>query len=118
MCSDAMHHLAIPTTRALSLVTTGEIVVRDMFYDGNPQPEPARSFARRAYFRAFSGFSDSYCVPELDELRVLADYVIDTHILATRGYHPEKYVRWFEEICSARRRSWSIGCEWDSCMAS
>ena len=34
LCSEAMHHLGVPTTRALSLVTTGEQVVRDMFYDG------------------------------------------------------------------------------------
>jgi uncharacterized protein YdiU (UPF0061 family) len=31
MCSEAMHHLGVPTTRALSLVSTGELVVRDMF---------------------------------------------------------------------------------------
>ncbi|HWI24516.1 MAG TPA: protein adenylyltransferase SelO family protein, partial [Lysobacter sp.] len=34
LCSEAMHHLGVPTTRALSLVRTGEEVVRDMFYDG------------------------------------------------------------------------------------
>ena len=36
VCSEAMHHLGVPTTRALSLVGTGESVIRDMFYDGNP----------------------------------------------------------------------------------
>ena len=40
LCSEAMHHLGVPTTRALSLVTTGDPVVRDMFYDGHPAPEP------------------------------------------------------------------------------
>ena len=40
LCSEAMFHLGVPTTRALSLVTTGEWVRRDMFYDGNPQLEP------------------------------------------------------------------------------
>ncbi|MDQ6620483.1 MAG: protein adenylyltransferase SelO family protein, partial [Pseudomonadota bacterium] len=34
LCSEAMHHLGVPTTRALSLVATGDEVVRDMFYDG------------------------------------------------------------------------------------
>jgi serine/tyrosine/threonine adenylyltransferase len=33
LCSEAMHHLGIPTTRALSLVTTGKLVTRDMFYE-------------------------------------------------------------------------------------
>lgn len=32
ICSEAMHHLGVPTTRALSLVGTGAQVVRDMFY--------------------------------------------------------------------------------------
>ena len=43
LCSEAMHHLGVPTTRALSLVGTGDQVVRDMFYDGNPEPEPGAS---------------------------------------------------------------------------
>src|SRR3546814_17932419 len=30
LCSAAMHHLGVPTTRALSLVGTGDEVVRDM----------------------------------------------------------------------------------------
>ncbi|MBU2430995.1 MAG: YdiU family protein, partial [Proteobacteria bacterium] len=40
LCSEAMFHLGIPTTRALSLVLTGEQVERDMFYDGHPKLEP------------------------------------------------------------------------------
>lgn len=33
LCSEAMHNLGIPTTRALCLVTTGKHVTRDMFYE-------------------------------------------------------------------------------------
>ncbi|EPS69914.1 hypothetical protein M569_04849 [Genlisea aurea] len=33
LCSEAMHSLGIPTTRALCLVTTGKSVTRDMFYE-------------------------------------------------------------------------------------
>ena len=36
VCSEAMHHLGVPTTRALSLVLTGETVERDLLYDGHP----------------------------------------------------------------------------------
>ena len=57
VCSEAMHHLGVPTTRALSLVGSGEGVVRDMFYDGHPQVEPgaivcrvAPSFLRFGHF--------------------------------------------------------------------
>ncbi|KAI3737869.1 hypothetical protein L2E82_27884 [Cichorium intybus] len=41
LCSEVIHSLGIPTTRALSLVTTGKYVTHDMFYDGNPKDEPA-----------------------------------------------------------------------------
>ena len=46
LCSEAMHHLGVPTTRALSLVGTGEAVVRDMFYDGHPRDEPGAIVCR------------------------------------------------------------------------
>ncbi|MCB0977823.1 MAG: YdiU family protein [Acidimicrobiales bacterium] len=48
LCSEAMFHLGIPTTRALSLVTTGEQVVRDILYSGNPAPEPGAIVCRVA----------------------------------------------------------------------
>ncbi|MDB5809771.1 MAG: hypothetical protein JWN94_1893, partial [Betaproteobacteria bacterium] len=48
MCSEAMHHLGVPTTRALSLTATGAMVIRDMFYDGNPEPEPGAIVCRVA----------------------------------------------------------------------
>ena len=55
--SEAMHALGVPTTRALSLVATGEPVVRDILYRGDPRPEPgavvcrvAPSFVRFGHF--------------------------------------------------------------------
>jgi uncharacterized protein YdiU (UPF0061 family) len=48
LCSEAMHHLGVPTTRALSLVATGEQVMRDMFYDGRPRLEPGAIVCRVA----------------------------------------------------------------------
>ena len=48
VCSEAMHHLGIPTTRALAVLTTGEEVMRDMFYDGHPAPEPGAVVVRVA----------------------------------------------------------------------
>ena len=48
LCSEAMHFLGVPTTRALSLVATGDIVVRDMFYNGDPQPEQGAVVCRVA----------------------------------------------------------------------
>lgn len=39
LCSEAMFHLGIPTTRALSLVGSDDTVVRDLLYDGHPRKE-------------------------------------------------------------------------------
>ena len=36
LCSEAMFHLGVPTTRSLSLMLSGDKVMRDMLYDGNP----------------------------------------------------------------------------------
>ena len=48
LMSEAMHYLGVPTTRALSLVSTGEPVLRDMFYDGHPAYEPGAIVMRVA----------------------------------------------------------------------
>lgn len=58
VASEAMAALGVPTTRALSLVATGDSVLRDMFYNGNAKEEPgavvcrvARSFIRFGTFQ-------------------------------------------------------------------
>ena len=60
LCSEAMFHLGVPTTRALSLVLTGDDVLRDMFYNGNAAYEKgaivcrvAPSFVRFGNFQIF-----------------------------------------------------------------
>jgi serine/tyrosine/threonine adenylyltransferase len=107
MCSEAMHHLGVPTTRALSLVGTGEQVVRDMFYDGNPQPEPGAIVCRVApSFVRFGNFQILAANNEIETLRRLADYVIANHFS-----QPEKlsYVQWFHEVC---RRTGALMADW------
>ena len=57
LCSEAMAHLGIPTTRALCLVETGESVIRDLLYDGNARPEPGAVVCRVApTFLRFGNF--------------------------------------------------------------
>jgi serine/tyrosine/threonine adenylyltransferase len=97
--SEAMFHLGVPTTRALSLVTTGEQVVRDMFYDGHPRHEPgavvcrvAPSFLRFGNYEIFASRND------VATLRTLADYTLATHFPELGPPGPETYVRWFEEV--------------------
>jgi uncharacterized protein YdiU (UPF0061 family) len=100
LCSEAMHHLGVPTTRALSLVASGETVVRDILYDGRPRPEPgaivcrvARSFIRFGNFEIFAARRD------LDRLRTLADYTIRTHFPHLGPPAKDVYGRWFAEVC-------------------
>lgn len=104
LCSEAMHHLGVPTTRALSLVLTGEQVRRDMFYDGNPQWEPgavvcrvAQSFTRFGNFEIFSARND------VELLKKLADFTIQNdfpHLLsAEKEINRDVYIKWFEEVC-------------------
>lgn len=102
LCSEAMHHLGVPTTRALSLVGTGELVVRDMFYSGNPQPEPGAVVARVApSFVRFGNFQILTAHGEIEQLRELTDYVIGRFFPELGAPGPDTYLRWFGEV--ARR---------------
>jgi uncharacterized protein YdiU (UPF0061 family) len=110
MCSEAMHHLGVPTTRALSLVATGEAVIRDMFYDGNAAPEPGAIVCRVApTFVRFGNFQILAAQQENELLKQLADYVVRTHYAGLDASSPDVYVRWFEEIC---RRTGRLVAEW------
>lgn len=100
LCSEAMHHLGVPTTRALSVILTGEQVVRDMFYDGNPRLEPgavvcrtAPSFTRFGHFQIFAARDD------LETLKKLADYTIRTDFPHLGEPSKAVYLQWFEEVC-------------------
>lgn len=78
LCSEAMAHLGVPTTRALSLVTTGDDVVRDMFYDGHPAPEPGAIVCRVApSFTRFGSFELPATLGEDDLLRSLVDFTLE-----------------------------------------
>lgn len=102
LCSEAMHYLGVPTTRALSLVATGDDVVRDMFYDGNARPEPGAIVARVApTFVRFGNFQLLAALGEIDNLRALTDYVLRHYYPELGAPSPEVYQRLFEEV--ARR---------------
>jgi uncharacterized protein YdiU (UPF0061 family) len=100
LCSEAMHFLGVPTTRALSLVTTGDMVIRDMFYDGNARPEPGAVVCRAApSFVRFGNFEIHASFGERGPLQALADYVIANHFADLGPHSPTVYERWFQEIC-------------------
>ena len=111
LCSEAMHHLGVPTTRALSLVTTGEQVVRDMFYDGNPQLETGAIVCRVSpSFTRFGHFEMLASRGEQDLLKHLIAFTIDRDFkdwydtqpnkLADKQLTPELILAWFSEICA------------------
>ena len=106
LCSEAMHHLGVPTTRALSLVTTGEAVVRDMFYDGNPATEQgavvcrvAPSFMRFGHFELPASRGDEALLQRLIEFTVARDF---PNLAALP--QDERLLHWFVEVCERTAR--------------
>ncbi|HUH91201.1 MAG TPA: YdiU family protein, partial [Lysobacter sp.] len=100
LCSEAMHHLGVPTTRALSLIGTGEAVVRDMFYDGHPAPEPGAIVCRAApSFLRFGNFELPASRGNTALLRQLADFCIRRDFPHLSGEGEALYGHWFREVC-------------------
>jgi len=102
LCSEAMFHLGVPTTRALSLISTGEEVIRDMMYDGNAKYEPgavvcrvAPSFTRFGSFEIFTSRSD------VATLEKLVGYTITTDFPHLGEVNSESIIKWFNEICQS-----------------
>ncbi len=99
LCSEAMFHLGVPTTRALSLVATGQQIVRDMFYDGNPRAEPGAIVCRMApSFLRFGNFEIFAARDDLGTLEQLATYLLRHHY-PELGEGERGVVALFEEIC-------------------
>ena len=110
LCSEAMYHLGIPTTRALSLVATGEEVIRDMFYDGRPRAEPGAIVCRVSpSFIRFGNFELPSSRNDLPLLNQLIDFTIrrDFPELVDRpGDESSEAVRaeWFAQVCERTAR--------------
>ncbi len=114
LCSEAMHHLGVPTTRALSLVATGDTVIRDMFYDGRPQAEPgaivcrvAPSFIRFGNFELPASRGDIPLLTQLIDFCIRRDFpeLLDGKARAmTAPLSEEIRTAWFAEICTRTAR--------------
>jgi uncharacterized protein YdiU (UPF0061 family) len=99
LCSEAMHNLGVPTTRALSLVKSGDLVSRDILYNGNPKDEQgaivcraAESFIRFGSFEIFSARGDKA------SLKKLVDYTIKHHYSQFGEPNKASYLQFFKEV--------------------
>lgn len=105
LCSEAMHNLGISTTRALSLVKTGDWVTRDVMYNGNPADEQgaivcrvSESFIRFGSFEIFSARKD------IKNLKTLADFTINHHFSHLGTPSKETYLAFFEEVVRSTKQ--------------
>src|SRR5690606_7776068 len=99
LCSEAMHHLGVPTTRALCLIGTGEDVVRDMFYDGHAGPEPGAIVCRAApSFLRFGNFELPAARGDIGLLRQLVEFCIRRDFPGLQGEGEALYAAWFTQI--------------------
>ncbi|NWT49734.1 SELO protein, partial [Erythrocercus mccallii] len=125
LCSEAMFHLGIPTTRAGTCVTSDSRVIRDIFYDGNPKNERctvvlriASTFIRFGSFEIFKP-PDEYTGrkgPSVDrnDIRIqMLDYVISTFYPEIQEAYSDNTIRrnaaFFKEIT---KRTARLVAEW------
>jgi len=99
LCSEAMFHLGVPTTRSLSLCLSGDDVMRDVMYDGNPELEKgaivcrvAPSFVRFGNFQIFASRND------IDSLTKLTDYTIKHFFSTIESGSKEGYIEFFRAV--------------------
>ncbi len=98
LCSEAMFHLGVPTTRSLSLALSGDQVLRDVMYNGNAAYEQGAIVCRVApSFIRFGNFEIFAAKGDVKNLKMLADYTI-------KYFYPEinseenKYVNFFQVV--------------------
>jgi uncharacterized protein YdiU (UPF0061 family) len=104
LASEAMHYLGIPTTRALSVVTSDTPVYRETVEAGAMLIRVAQSHMRFGHFEHF------YYRREPEKVRQLADFAI-------RYYWPhwqdeaDKYQRWFQDVVT---RTATLIADWQT----
>ena len=99
LCSEAMFHLGVPTTRALSLSLSGDQVLRDVLYNGNPAYEKGAIVSRLApSFIRFGNFQILTSRNDIETLQKLVDYTI-THFYPELGSpSKETYLQFFKKV--------------------
>ena len=101
LCSEAMFHLNVPTTRALSLCLTGDDVLRDMLYDGNAAHEPGAvvcrvspSFTRFGHYQMLAARGEKELLQQFFNHNVATDFPNLSVVPEGR----ERVLAWFAEV--------------------
>ena len=104
LCSEALHGLGIPTTRALCMTGSDAPVQREETETAAVVTRVAPSFIRFGHFEHFS-YSGQH-----DELKRLADFVIDRHYPACRAA-VQPYAALLEAVT---RRTATLIAQWQA----
>jgi uncharacterized protein YdiU (UPF0061 family) len=99
--SEAMHALGVPTTRALAIVASGELVHRERRLPGAILTRVAASHVRVGTFQFFAARGD------IEAIKRLADYVIERHY-PDIGQADAPYLALFGAV--AQRQARLIAC--------
>ncbi|MBL4670422.1 MAG: YdiU family protein [Flavobacteriales bacterium] len=98
LCSEAMYHLGVPTTRALSLSLSGDQVMRDVLYNGNPAYEKGAIVCRVSpSFLRFGSYEIFAARKDHQTLKMVVDYTL-------KHFYPEcepnklGYIQFFKAV--------------------
>ncbi|WP_339625987.1 YdiU family protein [uncultured Winogradskyella sp.] len=99
LCSEAMHYLGVPTTRALSLMLSGDNVLRDMLYNGNTEYEKGAIVSRLApTFIRFGNFELFAARKDTKNLKKLVDYTIKNFYAELGTPSKATYIKFFSAV--------------------
>ena len=104
LCAEAMHYLGVPTTRSLSLMLSGDEVLRDVLYNGNPAYEKGAIVCRVApSFIRFGSFEMLTARNELKNLKQFVEYTIKHYFPEIHGEPKEQYLQFFKKVADTTR---------------
>lgn len=99
LCAEAMFHLGVPTTRSLSLSLSGDSVLRDVLYNGNPAYEKGAIVSRISpSFLRFGNYEIFAARKDIKNLKILVDYTIKYHFTHLGNPSKKTYINFFKEV--------------------
>jgi len=104
LCAEAMYNLGVPTTRSLSLILSGDQVLRDILYNGNPAYEKGAVVCRVApSFIRFGSFEMLTARNELKNLKQFVEFTIKHYFPEITGEPKEQYLQFFKKVADTTR---------------